>query len=97
MTSLTAKQIITGKLLKNRIDQLNTPGKKREYLLNCLIGHGKIKEDDKNATENTGIKKDICEQCGSEDIRYTSSERICQNCGAITKSTLRTEYRYTYS
>lgn len=73
---------ITARLLKNKIDTIKNLDKKKEYLINCLKRHGKIKEEE--TIDVTQFSHDICKLCNSNNFIFNRNEKVCGECGAST-------------
>lgn len=76
---------ITALLLKNKIDGIKNPNKKKEYLLNCLRNNGFIKEEEIKVVP-IKVVHDTCTLCNSYNVVFSNHEKICKDCGASFSS-----------
>ena len=69
LTALLLQKSISGKSVEEQ----------RNFLINCLLKQGFIKdEDDKNIEE---VSDQLCKVCNSDEFISTNHEEICKKCG----------------
>jgi hypothetical protein len=65
---------------------------RKNFLIDCLKYHGKIKENDEESiSEKQTI---VCSNCKSSNIYFTTYEKICKECGITEQSYSRDKREY---
>ena len=71
---------ITALLLKKKLDSVKNP---KKHLIDCLLKQGLVREEE---IKPVIIKHDTCQLCNSSDFVFTTHEKICNKCGAVSGS-----------